>query len=489
VTDIYFSDFFRISPEIVEEYGAFDISLVNDLPLFVDPFLLFNSEDPQYQALHGAIIRYMRFLKDMSLSGPIPEPLLDVWFTFPEVEQNWLGFSLSGNHGHGLGPDFARALNSNLCNVFKDFGDETISHGSHLEKLCLIRDGVGRDNISDFATNLIKGYLATYTQDFARAHLSPMQRRSVPVAKVQFNYETRSWITRTYELPFFDGDWILLTPKDILTKDEAWINRPDLLDRLPELTNALPDPVLRAQINEYLLRIIPDEFEATKKQRREGASRVIERFPQVLDYYIRQKENLGDRAVAIAAERVRDVETRLVAQVRQLVAEFLEPSGFYRISGNRYSEARERLLYLKDVIENKGGHRIFYVNGEPIQRERDLQILYRLTWYATPSDVSREVNDGRGPADFKIARGAKNKTIVEFKLAKNSQLERNLAKQAEVYEKASDATHPSLKAILYFDDYERERVREILERLELVESPHIVLIDASAENKPTGSRA
>jgi hypothetical protein len=35
-----------------------------------------------------------------------------------------------------------------------------------------------------------------------------------------------------------------------------------------------------------------------------------------------------------------------------------------------------------------------------------------------------EVNDGRGPADFKIARGAGDKTIV--KLAKNSHLKRNL---------------------------------------------------------------
>jgi len=65
VTDIYFSDYFRVSPDTLEEYGAFDISLVGDLPLFVDPFLLFNSENPTYQALHAEIIRYMRFLKDV----------------------------------------------------------------------------------------------------------------------------------------------------------------------------------------------------------------------------------------------------------------------------------------------------------------------------------------------------------------------------------------------------------------------------------------
>ena len=62
---IYFSEFVDLAPSVVEEYGAFDVSLVNDLPLFVDPFLLFNSEKPEYQALHEEILRYMRFLKDL----------------------------------------------------------------------------------------------------------------------------------------------------------------------------------------------------------------------------------------------------------------------------------------------------------------------------------------------------------------------------------------------------------------------------------------
>jgi hypothetical protein len=95
----------------------------------------------------------------------------------------------------------------------------------------------------------------------------------------------------------------------------------------------------------------------------------------------------------------------------------------------------------------------------------------------------------RGPADFKVSRGARDKALVEFKLAKNTQLERNLTNQSEVYEKASDATHPSLKAILYFSDEQFERVIEILKRLKLQNSPHIILIDGRADNKPSGSKA
>lgn len=487
--NIYFSDFFGISPEALEERDAFDVSLINDLPVFVDPFLLFNSDEPKLRALHDEIIRYMRFLKDVALAGEIPDALVDLWFRFPEVKQNWLGFSLSGNAGRGLGKDFARALHRNFNSAFRDFGEEAVTRGSHIEKLCLVRDGVGRDNISDFTTNLMKRYLATYTQSIAQELLPRSARRVLALDKVYFNYETTSWVSERFELPFIDGDFVLLTPKRILTKDDAWINRTELLDRYVDIANALPDAQLRAQINEYLARAIPAGPRVTKKEIREAIARVLERFPQALDYYVREKEDTGDRAVAFAHQHVREVERIFIAQIREFVSQYLSPLGFYDIPLDTYEDARRRLEFVKDVIENKGGHRIFYVGGQPIQREEDLSIMYRLTWYASISDVTREANDGRGPADFKISRGARDKTIVELKLAKNTQLERNLRSQAEIYSKASDATHPSLKGILYFSESELERVQGILHRLGLSNSPHIVLIDASNTNKPSGSRA
>ena len=58
------------------------------------------------------------------------------WYKFPEVKQNWLGFTVNGNHGSGLGRDFAVALHTNLHKLFADFGKEKVTHGSHLEKLC-----------------------------------------------------------------------------------------------------------------------------------------------------------------------------------------------------------------------------------------------------------------------------------------------------------------------------------------------------------------
>ena len=146
-SQIYFSDAFEVSPQALEDYGALDVSLINDLPLFIDPFLLFNSPDVTYRELHDKMIGYLRFLRDKAIEGNLSDGLLEGWFTFREVKQNWLGYSLSGNNGSGLGMDFATALCGNLATLFHSFGAETVTHGSHLEKLCLIADGVGRDNI------------------------------------------------------------------------------------------------------------------------------------------------------------------------------------------------------------------------------------------------------------------------------------------------------------------------------------------------------
>lgn len=489
---IYFSDFFNVSPETVEVYGAFDVSLINDLPLFVDPFLLFNSNSPTYRQLHEDIIRYLRFLRDKSIAGSITAGLLTAWFQFKEVKQNWLGFSQVGNRGSGLGRDFARDLNENLGSVFRSFGKETVTRGSHLEKVCLVSGGIGRDNISDFTTSLIKEHLLEYTQAFAQKFLHPSQRRTFHVEKTRFNYEMETWETSRFELPHYAGDFVLLTPKDLLTRDEIWISRRDLMHNFEQIAAAVPDDQLRAQLNNYLYSQLSRDRKMSTKERDEEKQRAIasaiRAHPEIIEYYIRDKEDHGDRANAISAEKVAETEAWFVDQVRAFVAAHLAGTEFYSIPGDSLEEARRRVLFLKHVIEDKDGYRLFYHDGKPIERESDLQLLFKLTWFASPFDVNSEVNNGRGPADFAISFGGSNKSLVEFKLAKNSQLKKNLENQVAIYEAASD-TSKSLKVICYFSASELARVQRILQELELANNPGIVLIDARADNKPSASKA
>ena len=484
---IYFSDFFGVSKQALEKFGAFNISLLADLPLFVDPFLLFNSRKSVYRGLHDRMIQYLAFLRDKSVDDPELDPgLINAWYKFPEVGQNWLGFAAKSNRGHGLGKDFAESLHSNLGKIFGSFGKEKVTRGSHLEKLCLIREKVGRDNISDFTNNLIHEFLLDYTQRFAIRQIVPSLRRDVAVRRVRFNYDTETWEGGTFNLPWYINDYVLLTPKNILTKDDTWINKTDLIDNFHEIPDAIPNHHLRSQVNNYFQKMLPRR--PLREDRREAAFRTVQHFPELIDFCIKNKEDTGDRAENVASQRVAISQQLYLEQFRELTDLLRRKTDFYSTPGNTYDDAYQRILFLKDVIEDKGGHRIFYVGGSPLEREEDLHILYRMAWFATISDVTREANDGRGPADYKVSRGSTDKTLVEFKLAKNTQLERNLKKQAEVYQKASDAKR-TIKVIVYFSAAERRRVERILKRLNLTGADNVVLIDARKDNKLSGSKA
>lgn len=84
---IYFSDLFGIDEERIESYGAVNISLMNDMPIFVDPFLLFNSDKEEYQKIHNETIAYLLFLQVQAELYPTPPAgILRSWYCFSEIK-------------------------------------------------------------------------------------------------------------------------------------------------------------------------------------------------------------------------------------------------------------------------------------------------------------------------------------------------------------------------------------------------------------------
>jgi hypothetical protein len=482
---VYFSETFGVSKETLDAYGAFDISLISDLPLFVDPFLLFHSDKAEYQALHEGIIRYLVFLRDHA-DADLDQGLIDAWYRFKEVKQNWLGFTYMGNEGHGLGPKFARGLHRSLGDILSSFGKEDVTRSSHLEKVCLIGSGVGRDNMSDFTTNLIKHYLCEYTSAFASEHIDSALCAEHPVTRAAFNYDTESWETRTYLLPSVGGDFVLLTPKDLLTRDEAWINYGDMIRRFDLIPDALGDGALRAQVNNYFRRQLGRD--PKQADRDEAARRTYQEFPELIDYYIRHKEDTGDRATAQSRGRVDKTDETLVIRVRRLLEDLAANSAFNQLPWDSYDEALTRVQEFKHYIEDCDGYRLLNYKDKPLANEKDVQLFFGMAWFGSAYDLNREVNNGRGPVDFAVSRGAKDKSLVEFKLASNTALKRNLQKQVGIYEKAN-GVRTSVTVIVIYSGTEERKVQKILRELKLTEEASIVLIDARRDNKPSGSKA
>lgn len=474
---LFFSDYFEIEPDVLQKFGALNICLEADLPLFIDPFLLFASSKREYKLLHDKIVGHLLELKEVALSGSeVNEEL----FKFPEVKQNWLGVCRWGNNGRGLGPKFAKSLIKAFRGFYRNFGEEVILESSHIEKLTLVGSGIGRDFISDFTANLALEYLLEYTERFAKEHLAPNQRAQFSV-RCTYDAKLRIWLPKSFELPYLykdgdHGDFLVLTPLDILSKDEAFISHSSFVSQFRSIANSLDNTSLRSSINEFFSSHLPanpkrDEIEY-------AIEKTVERFPEILDYYIQHQEKNKDRASAISAERVEKLKSEIIETVRQLIRSLFYGCEFYTTPTTSYAEALARAKFLKYVIENNDGYRIFYKDGKPIAQEESIQRIFRLTWFSSPYDVNSEVNNGRGPADYKVSSGQRDSTIVEFKLGGSSSLERNLKNQAAIYKKASKAI-TDIAVILCYSRSELARVSRVLKKLKIEDAENIVVIDAS----------
>jgi hypothetical protein len=89
--------------------------------------------------------------------------------------------------------------------------------------------------------------------------------------------------------------------------------------------------------------------------------------------------------------------------------------------------------------------------------------------------------------DYKISKGATDKTLVGFKPETNSRLKRNFMNQVGIYEDAN-ATRQSIKVILYYSLDELQSVKAILKELKLLDEKSIILIDARKDNKKSASK-
>lgn len=496
-----FSDFFNVSPERINEYGAVDIPLVCDLPLFIDPLLIFNSEKIEYQKLHEEIIKYFHFLA-VKAQRQLTEYEIKTWFSFNEVKQNWLGYSLEGNDGLALGKKFSTFLANNIRFALENNG---ISKDQHIEKIMLLYEGSGKDKISDLTVNLIKNYLLEFTEKFAIQFLDPKNLRKFPVDKAYFNYDTESFVSKEYILPCVRDskgrfDFVLLTPCDILREDEPSINRKNYFQSHERIRSSIDNDVLKVQVDNYILEAVKKYELKQQENRKKVSERTIRRielnaftelteeYPELYDYYVRLRESDAEEIKSTSLLELDTQISKIIINSKQMIKTFEENR--YRVCDGltAQEEAVNRLNFFKHIIEDCDAYRNFYVDGKCIALENDLQRMFKLVWYGTSFKADFETNNGRGPADVIISKGQNNQCIIEFKLASNSQLA-HVFEQVNVYEKANNA-EGSLIAIFYFNQQQLEKTQRILKELghEDKIGKSVFLIDCRNDNKPSASK-
>ena len=132
--------------------GAADFAIPffdEDIPLYVDPFLMWRSPSQQDIALHGALLNAFNHLGQLALNGGEDEAIKAL-VAASECDEVGLGSSRT-RRGKRIG----QAKAQEILAIFRRI-PRYATHGlSLIEELQFFVEGISKDRISDFACSLL----------------------------------------------------------------------------------------------------------------------------------------------------------------------------------------------------------------------------------------------------------------------------------------------------------------------------------------------
>lgn len=193
-----------------------------DVPVGIDPFLLYKSRDPDYRQLHAQLLDVFNAGIAAVKRGATGEAsrILD----FPEVSPIGLGYTQGGKRGSGVGTHLSALIVETLLG-----SPELQQRGvRHVEEMQLVSAGIGPDRVSDITANILKKFLIGYTQRQCEIWQLPL-KKGVPILHV-YDPSSQLWSDTYEDLPVSpaDGSPILLVPRRIV-RLLPWINYDDFL--------------------------------------------------------------------------------------------------------------------------------------------------------------------------------------------------------------------------------------------------------------------
>lgn len=159
--------------------------LDEDIPLYVDPFLLWKSPSMQDNSLHTAITNSFNHLGYL-LEKDKENDAINILIRASECDEVGLGLSAT-RKGLRIGENSARSILS----LFKNIPQINKSGFVHFEEIQLFVDNISKDRISDIACNFMKSFLIDYTIQNANELNIPMEKVSLENI---YNYKIHKFI-------------------------------------------------------------------------------------------------------------------------------------------------------------------------------------------------------------------------------------------------------------------------------------------------------
>ncbi len=193
-----------------------------DIPVWLDPFLLYKSRDPQFRILHAQMLKAFNQGIEAVAIGALDDAyrILD----FPEEAAVGFGYTKRGKGGSGVGGGIAKLLVRTIASS-PGLQERKVRH---VEEMQLLAARIGPDRVSDIAVNILKQFLIDYTQRQAELWKLPL-KSGVPVEHV-YDHDAGEWTDVYSDLPVdeLNGEPILLVPRRLVRR-LPWINYDDFL--------------------------------------------------------------------------------------------------------------------------------------------------------------------------------------------------------------------------------------------------------------------
>lgn len=133
--------------------------LDDDIPLYVDPFLLWKSPSMQDTSLHTAMLASFNGIGQLS-KGQSKLEARKILVALSECPEAGLGHAQNKK-----GRRISEGKAEEILALFRTIPDITSQGLQHIETIQLLIEGIGKDRISDFACSLLKSFLIDFTID------------------------------------------------------------------------------------------------------------------------------------------------------------------------------------------------------------------------------------------------------------------------------------------------------------------------------------
>ena len=424
-----FSTHFKVDPKKLAKLGVLNPTLNVDTKLFIDPFLIAQSQHPEIAK--GARTTYekhfetvIRLLAGSKRRDDAPWRSARRMMEFPELKYTCLGYggqSISGSGSGAFTTDGVMQTAREIVDLGVDDPDLFVAMG-------LFEDGIGPDRISDMATNVILPDLLKFNARILKGVGVPYKRVTITL---------RNGTSNSADLPINpclkDETPVILVPADILRDLPIATDWSDVADA------AAKNSALRKQINQQIAKIWRTRTRKDKAAVRAWALRSEQSFRQYMELLRGSKPRAYDLAGDPLGEIVwrRIVETIADEQpfklappkrhdadsVAAVVAKIIEQFQFLiekrRLSDELYHQGSPR--------PEKAAQRLFFAVAHAYCKANNI-------------DLTPEAETGNGPVDFKMSSGFDGRVLVEIKLSTNSKVVAGYSKQLETYKDAEETT-------------------------------------------------